>query len=463
MHNPTANPPWRIAPLDLEQAQSLDPGAKNERPGKRLDGTRPSYLQTEITHPATPRRFAHVFANLCLVFFSAAATIGLCEAAVRVLCPKYKYAADAQFGINQSRIFQHQKNRTFFRKHPDSDADDLIIYNSLGLRQHREFSVNKPDGVVRIAFFGDSYVENRRMAVQYSFTEPLEYLLNKTGKRYEVLNFGTDGYGTDQEYLQYLQEGIRVKPDYVFLVPNAGDLRNINENDLFRLDRPGRLVRRPYRESRMINIINKFYLTYLILDCSERLRLRLSTAQTKILKPEYNMRHNAPEFQAVSQDFKDGIVTADVKKTEDIFSALLFQMKKASEENGSKFNVVTLPHKAEETMSDLLVELGFAPINLYDRFDKIYPDESSYRFKNDGHWNEEGNKLAAVFLFKFLARELSIPHSDDEFIEQALYEYYGSFPPPSMVSARFIKKHANVSPALNDRIRAKYLALEKSP
>jgi hypothetical protein len=410
-----------------------------------------------------PRRLIDVLAKLGLVFFSIIVAIGLCEAALRVLAPKYKYAADAEFGINQSRIFQHQKNRTFYREHPDSKANNLIIYNSLGLRQHREFTANKPDGVVRVAFFGDSYVENRRMAVQYSFTEPLDYLLNKTGKKYEVMNFGTDGYGTDQEYLEYLQEGVRTKPDYVFLVPNAGDLRNINENDLFRLDPQGRLVRRPYRESRMINIFNKFYLTYLILDCSERLRLQLSAAQTKVLKQEYSVRHNAPEFQAVTQDFKEGVITADVKRTQDIFSAIILQMKKASEENGSKFYAVTLPHRAEETMSDLLVSLGFAPINLYDRFSKVYPDEDSYRFKNDGHWNEEGNKLAAVFLFKSLARELSLPHADDAFIEQGLYEYYGSFPPSPAISSRFIKKHADVPPGLNDQIRAKYLALEKGP
>jgi hypothetical protein len=408
-----------------------------------------------------PRRLTDVFAKLCLSLFSIMVAIGFCEATLRVLYPKYKYAADAQFGINQSRIFQHKKNRTFYRKHPDSGRDNLIIYNSLGLRQHREFSPHKPGGVIRIAFFGDSYVENRRMAVQYSFTEPLDYLLNKTGHSYEVLNFGTDGYGTDQEYLQYLQEGVRSRPDYVLLVPNVGDLRNINENDLFGLDQQGQLVRRPYRESRLINIFNKFYTTYLILDCSERLRLWLSSAQTRILKPEYERRHNAPRFKAVSMDFSDGIITADVKKTADIFSAIILQMKKASEGNGSKFYVVTLPHKSENPMSEFLVKLGLSPIRLYDGFNRIYPDEDSYKFRNDGHWNEEGNKLAAVFLFKFLARELSIPNSGDEFIEQALYEYYGSFP-PSVVSARFIKKHADISPAWNDKIRAKYLALEKS-
>jgi hypothetical protein len=409
-----------------------------------------------------PRRLIDFFAKLCLSLFSLAVAIGLSEGALRVLCPKYKYAADAQFGINQSRIFVHKKNRRFYRRRPDSDRDNLIIYNSLGLRQHREFSVDKPDRATRIGFFGDSYVENRRMAVQYSFTEPLDYLLNKTGKSYEVLNFGTDGYGTDQEYLQYLQEGVRLKLDHVLLVPNVGDLRNINENNLFEVDQQGRLVRRPYQESRLINIFNRFYTTYLILDCSERLRLWLSSAQTKILKPEYAKRHNAPRYKAVSIDFENGNITPDVKKTTDIFSAIILQMKKASEENRSTFYVVTLPHRNEKAMSDFLAKLGSPSLDLYVPFNKIYPDENSYKFKTDGHWDEEGNKLAAVFLFKFLARQLSIPQSDDEFIEQALYEYYSSFP-PSMVSARFVKKHADISSALNQKIRAKYLALEESP
>ena len=37
-------------------------------------------------------------------------------------------------------------------------------------------------------------------------TLTLDYLLNQTGRRFEVLNFGTPGYGTDQIFLQFMDE-----------------------------------------------------------------------------------------------------------------------------------------------------------------------------------------------------------------------------------------------------------------
>ncbi|MBF0182581.1 MAG: hypothetical protein HQM03_21405 [Magnetococcales bacterium] len=51
--------------------------------------------------------------------------------------------------------------------------------------------------------FGDSFLENTTIAVQYSVSEPLGFVLNalephaRGVERYEVLNFGISGYGTD--------------------------------------------------------------------------------------------------------------------------------------------------------------------------------------------------------------------------------------------------------------------------
>src|SRR5262249_17450510 len=56
----------------------------------------------------------------------------------------------------------------------------------------------------------------------------LESLLNEgaggTGVRYEVLNAGTPGFSTDQEYLLYGQEGRRYGPDLVVLFFYCNDL-----------------------------------------------------------------------------------------------------------------------------------------------------------------------------------------------------------------------------------------------
>lgn len=98
------------------------------------------------------------------------------------------------------------------REHPDSGRKHPVIHNNLALRQQRDFSTADLAHGVNIGFFGDSFTENVRMEAPYMFQEVLDYLLNvrlDNPVRFNVLNFGGDGYGTDQCYLYYLRRNIR--------------------------------------------------------------------------------------------------------------------------------------------------------------------------------------------------------------------------------------------------------------
>lgn len=406
-------------------------------------------------------KLLNFFINLSLFLLSVFLTIVFLEIIIRVTCPKYKYAAEAQFNINQARIFENSKNSKSQYQHPDSNKNHLVIHNSLGFRQHREFSRNKPKDVIRIGFFGDSFTENLRMESQYSFTEPLDYLLNETGKKYEIMNFGTDGYGTDQIYLQYLQEGRQLGLDVVIYIYCRNDLRNINENNLLKLDQKGNIETNRYVENKLINIINKLYITYFVLEHSSFLRNHVARHQNAILKEGWGKRYHFPRYEAVQKDFADGIITNDVRETLRIYLTIILQMKQVCDKHNVRFYVATLPFEQDNAMHDFLVKNGFIVINFYDEFRKVYPAQQFYQFKNDPHWNEEGNKLAAIFLFKFLAKELSINYSGDEFIEQSLYQYYNSFE-SGKVTNYSVEKHGDFSPTLNNGIRSKYLFLEKS-
>jgi len=398
-----------------------------------------------------------------MLFFVIIFILVFFEIFLRIAYPRYRNAAEAQFSMNQSRIFENPKNTTLSRQHPDSKKKHSVIHNSLGFRQHREFSKNKPENVIRIGFFGDSFAENLAMESQFSFTEPLDYLLNKTGGKYEVMNFGTNGYGTDQIYLQYLQEGVGLGLDFVFYIYCSNDLRNINENDLLKLDQHGNIQARQYSNNRFISLISKLCITYFVLDHSERLRNSLKIYQEKEQnnqQKEQKKRFRNPRYVAIQMDFINGVVTDDLNKTLKLFLAILSEMKKICNEHNTRFYVITLPKEKENSMCEFLVKNGFNAIGLYDKFKNIYPEEKNYRFINDGHWNEEGNKLAAAFLFRFLAKELSIRYSGEEFIEQSLFEYYSSFE-PGVVNSYLIKKHNDFPPALNHYVVSRYLSLEK--
>ena len=102
---------------------------------------------------------------------------------------------------------------------------DVIIHekiNSRGLRDS-EYTYEKPSNTFRILVLGDSFTEGYDVEINDLFTEILESKLNtssfdSSSIRYEVINAGTGGYSTDQEFLYFEIEGIKYKPDMVLLM-----------------------------------------------------------------------------------------------------------------------------------------------------------------------------------------------------------------------------------------------------
>ncbi len=174
-----------------------------------------------------------------LLAASLLASLGLAEGATRVLRPDLAYAAQSGFVSHRYRIHANPRSAVARKRHPDTGIEHAVIHNALGLRQHREIPWQKPPGALRIGVFGDSFTENLRLPAEFSFSEPLDHLLNATGGRYEVLNFGTDGYGTDQVYLQVRDEGRGLDLDHALYLYFENDLRDIMADGLFELDAPG--------------------------------------------------------------------------------------------------------------------------------------------------------------------------------------------------------------------------------
>lgn len=76
----------------------------------------------------------------------------------------------------------------------------------------------KAPGVYRVIVLGDSFVEGLQEPYEVSFAQQLqEQLHTATGKQVEVLNFGTVGYSTVQEYLLLKEMLPKYKADAVIL------------------------------------------------------------------------------------------------------------------------------------------------------------------------------------------------------------------------------------------------------
>lgn len=91
--------------------------------------------------------------------------------------------------------------------------------NSYGLRD-REYALEKPAGTVRIALLGPSHVMGNGVADGETFEQVLEDRLNReapAGRRYEILNFGVDGFTLPQQLAMLEERAWRFSPDLVLV------------------------------------------------------------------------------------------------------------------------------------------------------------------------------------------------------------------------------------------------------
>lgn len=101
-------------------------------------------------------------------------------------------------------------------------------HNSFGLRSP-ETTLEKPQGVYRILFLGDSFTYGYGVEEKDSFPRLVEEKLNGLfeGKpRVEVINGGLPGFSPILEYLYLKNEGFRFNPDLVILEFDLTDFSN---------------------------------------------------------------------------------------------------------------------------------------------------------------------------------------------------------------------------------------------
>ena len=391
-------------------------------------------------------RFGLAAASLVLAFL-------LCEAALRVLFPKYRGVAEGQLQPDAMRIYAQLPNTRDWWAHPDKTHRHPFHTNNLGLRQHRDFSDEDILSATTVGVFGDSFVQAKYLDAPHVFTEPLDYLLNLDGD-FTVLNFGVGGYGPAQSYFHYNSFPNKDDLDHVLFVYFGGnDLVNLYSNRLFDLDDGGRLRQREVRGSSWwVPFASKLHLTYLALDATGSLASYVASLGEDLLNNNANLRlvsgHDVPEDR--------------LEDVLDVFGQLIGRWREEVEGSGGKFHVVLLPTQPDfPRVRPLLEQAGVGVIDLnacYERRDQGHRSrawlESPYRFENDRHWNELGNRLAAACLDARLRREAGLPAMSEPVRDAALSEYYAAFesPRPPSYDARGAEARA-------EEIRRKYQAL----
>ncbi len=117
--------------------------------------------------------------------------------------------------------------------------------------------------------------------------------------------------------------------------------------------------------------------------------------------------------------------------------------------------MVVLPRPHEGRLADQFS--SHRVLNLYDEIAVYEFSGTPWRFENNGHWNELGNLLAAVHLYRVLAPDLPGKPLTEHQIRRALHAYYQAFGgwQPSLWSEPW-----EVPAEQLDAIRKRYRALE---
>lgn len=331
-----------------------------------------------------------------------------------------------------------------------------IKTNSRGFRDG-EWSKKKPQGTVRIAVLGDSFTEAAQVAEEERFTELLEQHLSKRdafrGRKVEVMNFGTSGYGTAQQLMTWRHDVKPYDPDFVVLAFLTGnDIRNNSEaleGDPIRpyfIEKNGRLILdATFRDEslpvmRLIGlkaaswsrVAQVAYAAFRGIRAKRKLEQisRSSSAEAKVV--ELGLAEPGLSTWVYSQP-EDEEHEAAWRVTEKIVS----QLNEEVTDSGARLFVVSLTN-AIQVHPDAASREQFT--NLLKIDDVLYPDrriekhcrqqgipvltlapelqayaqehgEFLHGFENtrpgQGHWNATGHRVAGRLIGSWLERELA--------------------------------------------------------
>lgn len=189
-------------------------------------------------------RMRPLLLNLLLALAATALVLGALEAAFRVVM---RGRGGAEDGVAEQYV--EFDPRLGWRKKPGaqvvfrrSEFVTTVAINSHGQRD-RERVYDRAPGTRRILALGDSFLEGYSVPLEATVTQQLEGRLSRPGCPVEVLNTGTAGYSTDQEYLFFKDEGWRYEPNVVALFFYYNDLAPLVEDSYYGRLKP-RLVLR---------------------------------------------------------------------------------------------------------------------------------------------------------------------------------------------------------------------------
>ncbi len=354
-----------------------------------------------------------IFLNFALLFGAILIGLLLTELVIRVFFPQnLDYTM-----FDEDLMYRHVPNHEFdyarqeFRQH--------VVFNSKGLRDY-EYPYDKGNNSYRILVLGDSFPEALQVPLEESFTKLLEKKLNELSKngKFEVVNAGTGGYGTENELIFLKNEAIKYNPDAIVLAFFLNDIEENAASPLIRVEKGKIYYDIP---------INASVPKKIMLGCSRKLQFcALLQSVVLTMKKESNIvgKRKFSDYAYLKKD------NPEFKKAFDDTLVLIYEMSQVSKKHSIGFTLVAIPSKEQvdkSKMQDYLEKIKVSSSETDpDKIQRILEDFSrkndiefvdllpSFKEKNsnndfyfniDGHWNQKGHELAADIMYNELYKK----------------------------------------------------------
>lgn len=395
--------------------------------------------------------------KISLSFLAFLVTLALVEGMARLLVPA---PGNAQFIPDAEVGYRHAPDQRLWVSDETGEFRALFQTNQFG-DPDRERTLEKPEGVFRVAVVGDSMVEAAQVSLEERFTYLLERDLTAWVEqepvpihKVEVMNFGTAGYSTAQEWLNYRAHIRSFQPDLVLLVFLPGnDIKN-NSYELevvqscraeiapfFQLAGGQELVlmnenfyekaqaRYQKEEQTLIEVLKEtvwkdIRLVSLASQAYAALRSteRVSQVDEDACQTETTLQLYDPEVQRSSTDWQEAW---------QITSAIINQFAQDAASDQAAFHLVTVtgPWEVQPETRDLVLPaaeqaqydwelahrmtaemaetLAIPDLQVLPAMQRAVQDEGiAVHYKYNGHYTPEGHQVLAQALFPLLQQYL---------------------------------------------------------
>lgn len=245
----------------------------------------------------------------------------------------------------------------------------------------------KPPGVYRVVLLGDSNGFGWGIAEGKYFAAIIDHELDSV----EVMNLSLSGYGTDQEYLRFVEEGMAYRPDLVIVQVTPNDFEEI-QHPFFNGKAKPQFILSEGDELHLVNVPVKpigpkaedFYDNSLPLPFREWLEWH-SYAYNYVNEKYFALKRKTAKSK--SAELSREIFSATSIR---LFKEIVGRLKVNLDEIGAEGLIV---HASKEVSEhDYLADSPLPVLDLYPVMSAHEQEHGVQLYYADGvHWNEKGS------------------------------------------------------------------------